>query len=323
MTDKKLNAHGCMCTGGLVGISQPQNFGGYATGGFTGKPEEGPVVYPRIIQPSYDVPLELYKQIEARSRRFLRKPRYWYTRKIDHGTMIVCRLGGEHDTDALELAHTLGADQLREHYDSRWLILNAIEGLERNAARLPVSTVTVHYDGCTSYEDAKRIAAAQLPKAKGCGSMLEGKGWWCYCGETDMGQTEPALCTECGGEHKREALTSDPMAAAEKVAHGVLAETIGNVIHSAAEKLIRSASFVGHVFVLTGEFNHGSRDEMRKLIMGRGGVVAGSVNRSTNWLVTGRGLPLDSVKVRKAEEIGVPVIYESELLWMLGITKED
>lgn len=23
--------------------------------------------------------------------------------------------------------------------------------------------------------------------------------WWSYCGETDMGQTLPFLCTECGG----------------------------------------------------------------------------------------------------------------------------
>lgn len=139
-------------------------------------------------------------------------PRYWYTRKIDHGTMIVCRLGGEHDTDALELAHTLGTAQLREHYDSRWLILNAIEGLERNAARLPVSRVTVLQDAFEPirHEALLRVRAdlrerhrrmlGAFSRADGCGRGLALGQHWVFCGETDMGQTLPVLCTECGGQ---------------------------------------------------------------------------------------------------------------------------
>lgn len=34
----------------------------------------------------------------------------------------------------------------------------------------------------------------------GCGKPLKRGQWWQFCGETDMGQTAPALCTECGGE---------------------------------------------------------------------------------------------------------------------------
>ena len=36
----------------------------------------------------------------------------------------------------------------------------------------------------------------------GCRRPLAKDQWWNWCGETDMGQTAPALCTECGGEYK-------------------------------------------------------------------------------------------------------------------------
>lgn len=36
----------------------------------------------------------------------------------------------------------------------------------------------------------------------GCRKRLATGQWWTFCGETDMGQTLPALCTECGGEYK-------------------------------------------------------------------------------------------------------------------------
>lgn len=37
---------------------------------------------------------------------------------------------------------------------------------------------------------------------RGCRKRLALGQWWAFCGETDMGQTAPALCTECGGEFK-------------------------------------------------------------------------------------------------------------------------
>ena len=30
-----------------------------------------------------------------------------------------------------------------------------------------------------------------------CGKKLAPGLWWNFCGETDMGQTEPALCADC------------------------------------------------------------------------------------------------------------------------------
>ena len=35
----------------------------------------------------------------------------------------------------------------------------------------------------------------------GCGKTFEDKNWWNFCGETDMGQSMPALCTNCGGKY--------------------------------------------------------------------------------------------------------------------------
>ena len=39
-------------------------------------------------------------------------------------------------------------------------------------------------------------------KKVGCRKKLSTGQYWSFCGETDMGQTEPALCVECGGEFR-------------------------------------------------------------------------------------------------------------------------
>ena len=47
-----------------------------------------------------------------------------------------------------------------------------------------------------------RSSAQSHEAKKGCGKRLAEGQFWTFCGETDMGQTAPALCTECGGEYK-------------------------------------------------------------------------------------------------------------------------
>ena len=37
----------------------------------------------------------------------------------------------------------------------------------------------------------------------GCRASLAEGQWWNFCGETDMGQTLPVLCTKCGGDMVR------------------------------------------------------------------------------------------------------------------------
>lgn len=45
----------------------------------------------------------------------------------------------------------------------------------------------------------------------GCRAKLGPDQWWTFCGETDMGQTAPALCTECGGPYIRADVGSKTM----------------------------------------------------------------------------------------------------------------
>ena len=47
-----------------------------------------------------------------------------------------------------------------------------------------------------------KVGRAGFPKPAGCRRRLAPGQWWNFCGETDMGQTLPALCTDCGGELK-------------------------------------------------------------------------------------------------------------------------
>lgn len=55
-------------------------------------------------------------------------------------------------------------------------------------------------------QDARVVAADALKneaEKTGCEAPLEAGQWWGFCGQTDMGQSLPALCTECGGDMKR------------------------------------------------------------------------------------------------------------------------
>lgn len=44
------------------------------------------------------------------------------------------------------------------------------------------------------------LGIRRLPS--GCGRRLADNQYWHYCGESDMGQTSPVLCVECGGTFK-------------------------------------------------------------------------------------------------------------------------
>lgn len=52
---------------------------------------------------------------------------------------------------------------------------------------------------------AYRAAPQVAPETKGCRARLAPGQHWAFCGETDMGQTSPALCERCGGSFKRAA----------------------------------------------------------------------------------------------------------------------
>ncbi len=83
------------------------------------------------------------------------------------------------------------------------------------------------------------------------------------------------------------------------------------------EKTRREAegAVAGKRFVLTGKLPTLKRNEARGIIEGAGGIVVSSVSGKTDFVVAGKS---SGSKRKKAEELGVPVIDEEELLRMTG-----
>ena len=81
--------------------------------------------------------------------------------------------------------------------------------------------------------------------------------------------------------------------------------------HSASNQ---TTTLSGNSFVLTGTLPHFSRDEMKKKIEDAGGKVTTSVSSKTNYLVAGEH---PGSKKEKAEEKGIPILTEKEILVMI------
>ena len=74
-------------------------------------------------------------------------------------------------------------------------------------------------------------------------------------------------------------------------------------------------ALAGKTFVLTGTLEQFTRDEAKAMIEAQGGKVSGSVSKKTGYVVAGEAA---GSKLRKAQELGIPVLSESDLLTMLG-----
>lgn len=71
----------------------------------------------------------------------------------------------------------------------------------------------------------------------------------------------------------------------------------------------------GHTFVVTGRLEAFSRSEIEGLLRNLGANVTGSVSKKTSYLVAGPG---GGSKLTRAQELGIPVLSEQELMDFLG-----
>lgn len=85
-------------------------------------------------------------------------------------------------------------------------------------------------------------------------------------------------------------------------------------VNMTAEEQGSDQRFAGMTFVLTGGLEQLSRDEASAKIEAFGGKSAGSVSKKTTYVVAGEGA---GSKLRKAQELGIPVLSESEFLNLL------
>lgn len=77
----------------------------------------------------------------------------------------------------------------------------------------------------------------------------------------------------------------------------------------------KSDKLEGKVFVLTGTLPTLKRDEAKKIIEDMGGKVSSSVSKKTDYVVAGEEA---GSKLTKAEELGIAILSEAELLAMTG-----
>ncbi len=92
----------------------------------------------------------------------------------------------------------------------------------------------------------------------------------------------------------------------ELIAAGVLTESVATPV---------GEIFAGLTFVITGTLPTMKRDEAAELIKKNGGKVSGSVSKKTNYVLAGEEA---GSKLTKANELGITVITEEQLLQMIG-----
>lgn len=77
---------------------------------------------------------------------------------------------------------------------------------------------------------------------------------------------------------------------------------------------VTDTRFAGKTFVLTGALSLFTRDEATEKIEAFGGKAAGSVSKKTSFVVAGENA---GSKLKKANELGIPVLSEAEFLELL------
>ncbi len=83
----------------------------------------------------------------------------------------------------------------------------------------------------------------------------------------------------------------------------------------AEEAQKQSAALEGKSFVVSGVFTLISRNDLKKLIETNSGKVLSGISGSTDYLIAGENM--GPAKLKKAEDLGVPIISESDFLAMI------
>lgn len=91
----------------------------------------------------------------------------------------------------------------------------------------------------------------------------------------------------------------------------------GLQLEGSVTKMELSETFKGMSIVISGTFEHHSRDEYKVLIEAHGGKNVGSVSAKTSLLLAGDNM--GPAKLEKAEKLGVKIISEGDFLKMIEI----
>jgi DNA ligase (NAD+) len=91
-------------------------------------------------------------------------------------------------------------------------------------------------------------------------------------------------------------------------------ELLSAGVTPAAPQVVSGGPFSGKTVVLTGGMTGMSREQAKEEIERRGGKVAGSVSRKTDFVVAGEDA---GSKLKKAQELGVRILDEQAFLTLL------
>ena len=89
----------------------------------------------------------------------------------------------------------------------------------------------------------------------------------------------------------------------------------GYGVNTVYESDVKSDKLAGLTFVITGTLPDMTRDEAKALIEQNGGKCSGSVSKKTSYVLAGEEA---GSKLTKAQQLGVPVISQQQLMEMLG-----
>jgi DNA ligase (NAD+) len=173
---------------------------------------------------------------------------------------------------------------------------------------------------------ANLIAAIDGSKSRGLARVLTGLGIR-FVGE----QTAAILASDFGSIEAIEAASEDELRTSEGIGPEVAASVRlffdqkanramvqrlarAGVVMEGARKTRGTGPLAGKTFVLTGSLPTLTRDEAGALIEARGGKVAGSVSRKTDYVVAGEAA---GSKLEKARELGLAVLDEEGLRRLL------